>query len=196
MGETLPLATIQQAVLEFLRGREDVVLFGAQAVNAYVNVPRMTQDIDLLSSRAAMFAQELREVLHQQFHIAVRIRQVSQGRGYRLFQVQQPSNRHLVDIRAVEALPAAQRLGDILVLAPAELIASKVLAYHQRRGRPKAGTDWRDLALMLLRFPALKQEHSAVRACLEASGASAAVLAVWHELVIQELQAEDEDEEF
>ena len=53
MGEPLPLATLQHAVLEFLRGRDDVVLFGAQAVNAYVNEPRMTQDLDLLSTNAA-----------------------------------------------------------------------------------------------------------------------------------------------
>lgn len=35
MREPLPLAPIQNAVLEFLRGRDDVVVFGAQAVNAY-----------------------------------------------------------------------------------------------------------------------------------------------------------------
>jgi hypothetical protein len=52
MRETLPLATVQEAVLEFLRGRDDAVVFGAQAVNAYVREPRMSQDIDLLSSRA------------------------------------------------------------------------------------------------------------------------------------------------
>ena len=34
MSESLPLATIQEAVLEFLRGRDDAVVFGAQAVNA------------------------------------------------------------------------------------------------------------------------------------------------------------------
>lgn len=110
MGEALPLATIQQAVLEFLHGRDDAVLFGAQAVNAYVDAPRMTQDIALLSSRAEAFVQELRDYLHQRFHIAVRVRHVSQGRGYRLFQVQKPVNRHLVDVRAVESLPAAQRI--------------------------------------------------------------------------------------
>jgi hypothetical protein len=44
MREPLPLATIQNAVLEFLRGRDDVVVFGAQAVNAYVGEPRMTQE--------------------------------------------------------------------------------------------------------------------------------------------------------
>lgn len=193
MGESLPLATLQQAVLEFLRGRDDAVVFGAQAVNAYVDEPRMTQDLDLLSPRAEALAQELRTYLHQRFHIAVRVRQVSQGRGYRLFQVRQPRNRHLVDIRAVESLPAAQRLADVLVLAPAELIASKVQAYHQRRGRPKSGTDWRDLALLLLTFPELKCNPGSVRTCLEAVGAEPAVLAVWQELVTQEIQPEDEE---
>jgi len=65
--ESLPLATIQSAVLEFLRDRDDVVLFGAQAVNAYVGEPRMTQGIDLLSPRALEFAQELRGHLSERF---------------------------------------------------------------------------------------------------------------------------------
>jgi len=63
MREPLPLAQIQEAVLEFLRGREDAVIFGAQAVNAYVGESRMTQDIDLLSTRAKELAEELREHL-------------------------------------------------------------------------------------------------------------------------------------
>ena len=193
MGESLPLAALQQAILEFLRGRDDAVVFGAQAVNAYVDEPRMTQDLDLLSPRAEALAQELRTYLHQRFHIAVRVRQVSQGRGYRLFQVRQPRNRHLVDIRVVESLPAAQRLADVMVMAPAELIASKVQAYYQRRGRPKSGTDWRDLALLLLTFPELKRDLGPVRDCLEAVGAEPAVLAVWQELVTQEIQPEDEE---
>jgi hypothetical protein len=41
-GEQLPLATIHEAVLDFLRGRNDVVVCGAQAVNAYVGEPRMS----------------------------------------------------------------------------------------------------------------------------------------------------------
>jgi hypothetical protein len=56
IGESLPLATLQQAVLEFLRGRDDAVVFGAQAVNAYVDEPRMTQDLNLLSPRAEALA--------------------------------------------------------------------------------------------------------------------------------------------
>ena len=79
MGEPLPLATLQQAVLEFLRWRDDVVVFGAQAVNAYVNEPRMTQHLDLLSTDADVVAQELCAYLRQRFHIAVRVRRVRAG---------------------------------------------------------------------------------------------------------------------
>ncbi len=43
MRERVPLATIHEAVLEFLRGRGNAAVFGAQAVNAYVDEPRMTQ---------------------------------------------------------------------------------------------------------------------------------------------------------
>src|SRR5437773_6215459 len=99
MREQLPLATIHDAVLEFLRGRDDAVLFGAQAVNAYVSEPRMTQDIDLLSPRAPELAEELRDYLNKRFHVAVRVREIGEGRGYRLFQVQKSGNRHLVDLR-------------------------------------------------------------------------------------------------
>src|SRR6516225_828901 len=84
MGEPLPLATVHEAVLEFLRGRDDAVLFGAQAVNAYVEEPRMTQDVDILSPRAVELAEELREYLNQRFHIAVRVRDIREGLGYRL----------------------------------------------------------------------------------------------------------------
>jgi hypothetical protein len=196
VGEPLPLATIHQAVLEFLRGRDDVAVFGAQAVNAYVPEPRMTQDIDLLSTRAAEFVQELRDHLSQRFHIAVRMRQVGEGRGYRLFQVRKSGNRHLVDVRPVEKLPTTQRIAQILVIAPADLIASKVTAYTQRRGHPKSGTDWRDLALLLLTFPDLKHDPGPVTERLHASGATPAVLATWQELVAQEIQPADEDDEF
>jgi len=196
MNEPLPLATIQQAVLEFLRDRDDVVVFGAQAVNAYVSEPRMTQDIDVLSTRATEFAQELRDHLSERFHIAVRVRQVVEGRAYRLFQVRKSGNRHLVEIRGVDTLPATQRIAQVLVMAPGDLIASKVIAYTHRRGNPKSGTDWRDLAMLLLTFPELKREQGLVADRLQAVGAAPAVLAVWQELVAQEIQPADEDDEF
>src|SRR5437588_10630132 len=114
MREPLPLANIQNAVLEFLRDREDGVVFGAQAVNAYVDEPRMSQDVDLLSTRAEELAEELREHLSQLFHIAVRVRQIAEGRGYRLFQIRKSGNRHLVDVRPVDSLPSAQRFEGVL----------------------------------------------------------------------------------
>ena len=196
MREKLPLATIQNAVLEFLRGRDDPVVFGAQAVNAYVGEPRMTQDIDLVSVRAPELAQELRDHLSKRFHIAVRVRQIGQGRGYRLFQVQKSGNRHLVAVRRVEKLPLAQRISEVLVVAPAELVASKVIAYHQRRGQPKSGTDWRDVAMLLLTFPELKSDPGPVVARLQAAGADEAVLGVWKELAAQEIRPADDDDEF
>lgn len=193
MREALPLAEIQEAVLEFLRGREDAVLFGAQAVNAYVGEPRMTQDIDLLSTRAVELADELREHLSGKFHIAVRVREISEGKGLRLYQVQKAGNRHLVDLRAIERLPETLVIENIRILAPAELIASKVISYHARRGKPKSGTDWRDLAMLLLTFPELKSETSAVTGLLKDAGEG--VQSVWRELVAQEIELENEDED-
>lgn len=194
--EPLPLATIHEAVLEFLRGRDDVVVFGATAVNAYAPEPRMTQDIDLMSTRAAELAEELRERLSARFQIAVRVRTVARGKGYRLFQVQKTGNRHLVDVRQVASLPQAEPIEDILVMSPAELIARKVISYHARRGQPKAGTDWRDLAILLLTFPYLKVEAGAVGDALRALGVGAEVLNTWRQLVAQELSPPDDEGEF
>src|SRR5690349_18766733 len=117
MREPLPLATVHEAVLEFVRGRTDVVVFGATAVNAYVSEPRMTQDIDLMSPRAAELAEELREYLSERFKIAVRVRVIGGGKGYRVFQLRKEGNRHLVDIRPVTTLPASQRVEEVLVVS-------------------------------------------------------------------------------
>lgn len=196
MAEPLPLATIQQAVMDFLQERDDVVVFGAQAVNAYVKQPRMTQDIDLLSTRAELLAQELQNYLKRRFYIAIRVRKVAQGKGYRLFQIQKPYNRHLVDIRSVDILPPAQQMAGILIMTPAELIASKVKSYFSRRGQPKSGTDWRDLTLLLLEFPELKHYQGPVVDCLQRGNAGSAIFATWKELVDLEIVLEDEDSEF
>lgn len=195
MHEPLPLSVIHSAVLEFLQGREDVVLFGAQAVNAYAGEPRMTQDVDLLSTRAAELAEELREHLNQKFHIAVRVREVAEGKGFRVYQVRSEGNRHLVDIRQVNELPQTEKIENLLVLSPAELIASKVISYNSRRGKPKAGTDWRDLAVLLLQFPELKSETSEVTEILNKRGVDEKILEVWRELVKQEILFEESDED-
>ena len=196
MREQLPLATIHDAVLEFLRGRDDAVVFGAQAVNAYVDEPRMSQDIDLVSTRATELAEEICEYLSERFHIAVRVRVIGAGKGYRLFQIQKPRNRHLVDVRTAALLPHAERIEDVLVISPPELIAYKVIAYHVRRGQPKAGTDWRDLAMLLLTFPELKKAKGAVSEALKSLGASDDVMETWRGLVAQELIKPEDDGEF
>jgi nucleotidyltransferase AbiEii toxin of type IV toxin-antitoxin system len=196
MREPLPLATIHEAVLEFLRGRDDVVVFGATAVNAYVDEPRMTQDIDLMSTRARELAEELRMHLSERFHIAVRTRVIGEGKGYRLFQMQKTGNRHLVDLRPVASLPESQTIEDIRVLTPPELIAHKVISYNARRGNPKAGTDWRDLAMLLLTFPELKNESGAVSEKLRLLTASQEVMNEWRDLVSQNISFPEDDTEF
>ena len=196
MRESLPLATLHNAVLEFLRGRDDVVLFGAQAVNAYVKEPRMTQELDLLSTASERVAREICHHLRQRFHIAARVRRVGKGQAFRVYQVRKSGNRHVVDLRGVVTLPAAQRIAGVLVMAPADLIASKVIAYQQRRGQPKSGTDWRDLAMLLLTFPALKRDAGPVADRLHAAGAPPEALAAWKELVAQEIRPPEEGEEF
>lgn len=193
MREPLPLSTIHDAVLEFLKGRDDAILFGPQAVNAYVDEPRMTQDVDIQSARAAGLAVEIREHLAKAFQITVREREAGGGLGIRIYQLQKPKNRHLVDVRQADPLPPSQRVGGVLVVTPPELIAGKVKALVDRRGRPKAGTDWRDVTLLLLKFPELKTEAGPVRERLDANAAESSVIAAWRELVALEIRPEDED---
>src|ERR1700678_1357869 len=103
MREPLPLAKIQDAVLEVLRGRTDAVLFGAHAVNAYVDEARMTQDVDILSPGAGDLAEELRAFLSQRFQIAVQVRTVAEGLGHRLYQLRKPKTRPLVAVGGVSS---------------------------------------------------------------------------------------------
>ena len=196
MSEPLPLATVHEAILDFLRGRVDAVVFGATAVNAYVAESRMTQDIDVLSPRAAELAQEMRLYLSERFHIAIRIREVVKGRGYRLFQIQKSGNRDLADLQAVDTLPSSERISDVLVISPPELIARKILSYHRRKGQPKSGTDWRDLAMLLLTFPDLKATSGTVSSILDSLNASAEEKQTWVEFVNQEINLPDEESEF
>jgi len=196
MREPLPLATIHDAVLEFLRGRNDIVVFGATAVNAYVSEPRMTQDIDIMALHGPELAEELRKHLSERFRIAVRVRVIREGKGYRLFQMQKTGNRHLVDVRPVVSLPQSQAVGEVLVPTPPELIARKVTSYHARRGQPKGFSDMRDLALLFLTFPELKTETGPVSESLRAMAASADEMSTWSELVAQEIREPNDDAEF
>jgi hypothetical protein len=193
MKEPLPLAKVQEAVLEFLRNRDDAALFGAQAVNAYVDEPRMSQDVDILSTRARELAEELRTHLANSFHIAVRVQSVARDQGFRIYQLQQPKNRHLADVRQVGELPPTQLIADVRVPIPEELIAQKLLSLSSRRGQPKADTDRRDLKVLLLVFPELKSQSGRVLDRLHAAQADKGALAEWNELVDTPIEPEDEE---
>jgi hypothetical protein len=193
MHETLPLSRIQEAVLEFLQGRSDIVLFGAQAVNAYVAEPRMTQDVDILAIKAPDVAEEMRSYLSGKFHIAVRIREIGE-KGFRLYQVRSEGNRHLVDLRSVDELPETDLIENILVLAPVELLAAKVISFISRYGKEKSWTDRRDLTALLRRFPELKKTDGEVASLLIARGADKRTTDFWREVAEQDLPAEDDDD--
>jgi hypothetical protein len=196
MNDPLPKGTIQQSVVNFLKGREDAAVFGAMAVNAYIEERRMTEDVDIVSTCAGELAEALQQHLNETFHIAVRIRNVRDGVGFRLYQLAKPKNRHLVDVRPVDFLPPTERIDGVLVVTPAEVIAGKVLSCVRRKGKPKSFTDRRDLAHMLLRFPEFKVAEGVIQKRLAAQGADEQVLAFWRELVAEEIAPEEEDDEF
>ena len=193
MKEPLPLAKVQEAVLEFLRNRDDAALFGAQAVNAYVDEPRMSQDVAILSTRAAELAEELRTHLASTFHIAVRVRSVARSKGFRIYQLRQPKNRHLADVRQVVELPPTQLIAEVRVPLPEELIAQKIVSLSGRRGQPKADTDRRDLKVLLLAFPQFKSPTGPVLDRLNAAQADESALAEWRELVATQIEPADDE---
>ena len=191
--EETPLAVVFREVLGFVAGRSDAVLFGAHAVNAYCEPERMTQDVDLLSTGAKEFADLLCAHLAQKLRIAVRVREVVPGQGYRVYQVRKPSNRQLVDVRQAARLPASRRFEGVLVTAPPELVAMKVISMVRRAGRPKAGTDLVDVQRLLLAFPELKAPEGAVLEQLRQMEAEAAAVSRWQEIVLSDIDP-DEDE--
>jgi hypothetical protein len=196
MGEPLPLARVHDAILNFLRNRDDAVLFGAQAVNAYVEESRMTQDVDILSTRARELAEELRAHLATTFTIATRVREVAQGQGFRIDQLRQPKNRHLADVRQVDAFPPTQVVSEVRVPNPEELIAQKVISLSLRAAQPKGDTDRRDLKELLLAYPQLKTEAGAVRERLRAADADDRAIAEWKRLVATEIETPGDADEF
>jgi hypothetical protein len=82
------------------------------------------------------------------------------------------------------------------VLAPAALVAQKVIAFHQRRGKPKAGIDWRDIAMLLLTFPDLKVDLGPVTEPQIEAKTSPEIMFAWQDLVQQEIQPVEEDDDF
>jgi len=180
----------------FLRNRDDAVLFGAQAVNAYVEEARMTQNVDILSTRASPLAEELRDHLARKFNIATRVRVSSSGAGFRIYQLRQPKNRHLADVRQIGSFGPTQMISDIRVPVPEELIAQKVMSLCLRSAQPKGDTDRRDLKLLLLAYPQFKEQTGQALDRLRAAGAAPPVIAEWSRLAASEIQAPTETDAF
>jgi hypothetical protein len=153
----------------------------------------MTQDGDILSPRAADLAEELRAHLGSVFHIAVRVRIVAEGKGYRIFQLREPKNRDLANVRQADQLPPTEKVAEVLVPILEDLIAQKLIGLMRRQGQPKSYTDGRDIKVLLLAFPELKREVGAVADRLHANAADAATMEAWQELANLDLPAPDDD---
>jgi hypothetical protein len=198
MKEPLPLHRIQEAIFEFCRRRTDVVVFGAQAINAYVAEPRMSQDVDLLSATPSETADSLARELGATFHVAVRVREIVAGKGYRVYQLRSEGNRHLADVRLAE-IPfddAIERDG-IRFVAPATLAAMKVRSLARRRHSPKGATDLADLRRLLIAHPELRTEGGAVATMLDRLGAGADDFQAWRDLIASPIVSDaDADEGF
>lgn len=190
--EPVPLATIFREIGSLLATREDAVVFGAHAVNAYCEPERMTADIDVLCTDAAGLADDVRALIAERFRIAVRVREVVPG-GFRVYQLRKPKNRHLVDVRQVAKLPPFREIGRLRVVEPVELAAMKAIATAARKGQEKGLSDRLDLHRLLRAFPELRAEDGPVPARLAALGADLAAVAVWQEIARAPLEVGDED---
>jgi hypothetical protein len=193
--EGLPLSSVFREMFTFLTTRSDAVLFGAHAVNAYCEPERMTQDVDLLSTDAPALAEQLRAHLAAKFTIAVRVREVVPGVGFRIYQVQKPKNRHLADVRQVASLPPHETLEGILTISPLELVVMKTVSLYERRGKEKGLSDRLDLHRLLHAFPALKAHEGAVVARLGELGCSEGVLAAWRGVVGETFEPDDDGDD-
>jgi len=189
------LAEVFRLVLSSLKERSDIAIFGAQAVNAYVDPPRMTSDVDVLSTNAENLAEELRDRLSEEFRIAVRVRTVAHGRGFRVYQIRRlpEKNRHLVDVRQVDELPNTEQIDGIDVVAPIDLIVMKLESFVERRHTDKGISDRLDLHRLLLAFPEFRHPATVTHE-LELRGASPSVQKAWAEILSEPMRRADDDE--
>jgi hypothetical protein len=181
MNEKVPLADVFRLVFTLLGERNDVTVYGSQALNAYVKPPRMTEDIDVFSLDAAGLAETLREAINRTFHIAIRVRRSADGKGFRLYQTSKENRRHLIDVRPTSELPPTIRMKGVPVVIPAVLAAMKVIASVERHDLLAREQDVLDLRRLLITIPELRTDPD-VDAYLQDFCASPAALARWVEL--------------
>ena len=189
--EPVPLATIFREIVSLLATREDAVVFGAHAVNAYSEPERMTADIDVLSTDAGRFADDICAVIADRFRITMRAREVVPG-GFLVSQLRTPKNRHLAYVSHATQLPPFRQIGRVRVVEPVELVAMKAISTAARKGQEKGLSDRLDLHRLLRVFPELRAEDGPVPARLAALGADSSSVAAWREVVQAPLEAEDE----
>ena len=194
--EPLPLHRVQEAIFEFCRVRADVVIFGAQAVNVYVSTPRMTQGVDLLCSRPREQADALAKALGDRFRIAMRVREVIPGKGFRVYQLRREGNRHFADVRLADfPLDDAVELGGIRYVSLPTLVALKLRALSRRRLAPKGATELADLRRLLLAHPELRSEAGPVAASIERTGGGDEVVRAWRELLAEPMVADESEDQ-
>jgi hypothetical protein len=194
MREPLPLYRIHEAIFDFCRGRSELTIFGAQAVNIYVAEPRMTQDVDIFTPTPRETAEALATALNQAFHVAVRIREIADGKAYRVYQLRNEGNRHLADFRIVEfPLDDATEQEGIRYASLPLMVAMKVSALAKRRLAPKGATDLADVRRLLLAHPELRDAEGPVAEAIRRIGAGDEVVRIWEELR-NEPAVKDEDD--
>jgi hypothetical protein len=196
MREPVPLHRVHEVILGFCRGRDDVVVFGAQAVNLHTATPRMTQDVDLLCPHPAELARELARHLSATLRIAARVREVRRGVGFCVYQVRKSDRRPLADVRLLDfEMPAVVvRRGVRYTSAPLTL-AMKILAYAKRRASPKGATDLADVRRLLLAHGELRAVDGLVADALRRLGAGEAALAAWRELAQAPIVSDEDADE-
>lgn len=176
--ERVPLADVFRLIFAILRTRPDAAIYGSQALNAYVRPPRMTEDVDIFSLDAVDLAETIRDALNREFHIAIRIRRSSDGRGLRLYQTSKQARRHLVDVRQTGGLPPTEIVDGVQAVRPDVLAAMKVIASVDRAHIAKRAQDLVDLGHLLRTFPSLRTD-SRVEFHLHAFGAPLKAFEKW-----------------
>jgi hypothetical protein len=158
MREPLPLHRVHEAIFDFCRGKANLTIFGAQAVNVYVAEPRMTQDVDIFSPTPRETAEALATALNQAFHVAVRVREIAGGKAHRVYQLRNDGNRHLADVRLTEfSLDDSTEQEGIRYVSLPLMVALKASAFAKRRLAPKGATDLADVRRLLLAHPELRK---------------------------------------
>lgn len=191
MANSVDIQAIFRAVHEFMRARRGLVLFGAHAVNTYCRPARNTMDIDVMAPNAEAVAEELREYLAKRFFLAVRVRRIRDG--FRVYQVMQPENRHLVDLRESDTRIETRMVEGIAVVTPPFLVAMKVKSFADRRMKQKGLSDRQDLERLLSCHASLRRDDGPVAEALFRWG-RADLLPLWREIVANAYEVDDEDE--